>query len=132
MKKIGTESKFIIDSCGWIEYFKGGQKADEFGNYIERSTPINSFTPTIVLYEVYKVFLRSYGDDEALGIIGHMKKNTSIITMDDNIALRAGEISHDLKIPMADAVILSSAREMDAVVITSDKHFKGIKDAFFF
>jgi predicted nucleic acid-binding protein len=127
MKRTGTE-RFIIDSCGWIEYFKGGSKASEFGHYIERATPENTFTPSIILYEVYRVFLRAYGDDEALGIIGHIKKNTTIVPLDDNIAIKAGEIGHELKIPMADAIILSTAREKGSMVITSDMDFKGIHD----
>ena len=126
-----SEERYIIDSCGWIEYFRGGPKADEFGRYIERSIPEISFTPTVVLYEVYRVFLRTYGDEEAMRIIGHIKKSTSILPLDDNIALKAGEIGHEFKIPMADAVILSSAREAEAMVITSDAHFKGIEGVVF-
>ena len=90
MREIGTDRSYIIDSCGWIEYFKGGPKADEFGNYIERSDTKTHYTPTIILFEVYKVFLRNYGDDEALNVIGHIKKNSTIMPLDDNIGCRTG------------------------------------------
>lgn len=120
-----------MDSCGWIEYFKGGGLAESFGEHIEDMDRSNSFTPTIVIYEVYKVFLRNYTDDDALRAVGHIKKRTTIIPLDDRIAIRAAEISYQSRIPMAEAIVLATARESDAMVITSDKDLKGLDDVLF-
>ena len=121
----------VVDSCGWIEYFKGGDLAEIFGEYIEDLDRSNSFTPTIVIYEVYKVFLRNYTDDDALKAVSHIKKNTMIVPLDDRIALRAAEISSQSRIPMADAIVLATARDLGALLITSDKDLKGLDDVLF-
>jgi predicted nucleic acid-binding protein len=48
------------------------------------------------------------------------------IELDRKIALDAARISLDLKLAMADSIILASAREHDAILWTQDAHFKGM------
>ncbi|MGA1793520.1 MAG: type II toxin-antitoxin system VapC family toxin [Thermoplasmatota archaeon] len=133
MKKTDIEElrKRIVDSCGWIEYFKGGDLAESFGEHIEDLNRSNSFTPTIIIYEVYKVFLRNYTDDDALKAVSHIKKNTTIIPLDDRIAISAAELSSQLRIPMADAIVLATARDLNSIVITSDTDLKGLNDVLY-
>ena len=46
----------VVDSSGWLEYFGAGQYAEEFAARLEH--PANVLTPTVALYEVYKVAKR--------------------------------------------------------------------------
>lgn len=50
-----------------------------------------------------------------------------VIDLDPGIALRAGRLSIDLKLPMADSVILATAREHNAILWTQDSHVDGLK-----
>ena len=51
-----------------------------------------------------------------------------IIDLTSTIALHAAKISTELKIPMADSVMLATARESDAVLWTQDSDFEDLKD----
>ena len=76
----------LIDSSGWIQYFTAGRLADEYAAYIKNLKAIR--TPTIVLYEVYKIIKREKGEESALLIAGQIGK-TKIIPLSDSIALAA-------------------------------------------
>ncbi|MEA3559445.1 MAG: PIN domain-containing protein, partial [Candidatus Thermoplasmatota archaeon] len=63
----------IIDSCGWIEFFSDGPLASKFEKIIMKAGPDNFFTPTIVIYEVFKKIRSKYSEEEALKAIAHIK-----------------------------------------------------------
>ena len=114
----------VIDSSGWIEYFTDGVNADFF------DSPIRDFesliVPTICLYEVFKRVLLVLGDDKALKTIGQMSLGT-VVDLDRNIAMQAAQISLNVKLAMADSIILATAREYDAILWTQDEHFKDLE-----
>jgi predicted nucleic acid-binding protein len=53
-------------------------------------------------------------------------KDGQVIDLDDNLALVAAELSYELKLPLADSVILATARTHKALLWTQDAHFKGL------
>jgi predicted nucleic acid-binding protein len=122
---------FIIDSYGWIEYFSEGKAAKEYAKFIEKANPQNYISPTIVLYEVYKKILSVYNEEKAMEAAAHIKYATKLVELTDNLAISAAEISLKRKIPMADAIILTTAKNFNAKVITSDNHFKGLDSVIF-
>ena len=50
-----------------------------------------------------------------------------VVNLDVPIALLAAKLGSDLGLPLADSVILASARAHGAVVWTQDEDFKGIQ-----
>ena len=48
-------------------------------------------------------------------------------SLDRKIALDAAQISLELKLAMADSIILATARAQDATLWTQDEHFKDIE-----
>ena len=44
---------YLVDSCGWLEWFTEGPLAEEYRPYLEKNDEL--LIPAIVLYEVYKV-----------------------------------------------------------------------------
>ena len=98
----------LIDSFGWIEYFTDGPLADKYANYVETASLTNTLTPTIVIYEVYKVIKRETGSDKALAAYAQLK-NTKIIPVDENLSLSAADISLEFGMPIADSVIYATA-----------------------
>jgi predicted nucleic acid-binding protein len=115
----------IVDSSGWIEYV-----ADE-GNASFFEPPIvdaeNLLVPTICLYEVFKRVIQELGEERALETMGIMSLGT-IIDLDRQIAIHAAQISNELKLAMADSIILATARTHNAILWTQDEHFKDIED----
>jgi toxin FitB len=52
----------------------------------------------------------------------------TVIDLDARIALSAGRISLESRLPMADSIILATARTYGATVWTQDSDFKGLPD----
>ncbi len=49
-----------------------------------------------------------------------------VVDLDSSIALRAAKIGHELKLPIADSIIMATAQHYGALVWTQDSDFKGI------
>jgi predicted nucleic acid-binding protein len=115
----------LVDSCGWLEYFADGPQADFYAAALE--DPGSLLVPTICLLEVFKRVLQQRGEDAALQAAAAMHQGL-LVPLDASLALRAARLSNDLKLPLADSVILATARAYDAVIWTQDAHFKGLED----
>jgi predicted nucleic acid-binding protein len=118
----------IVDSSGWIEYIADDANANFFEPPIVDTE--NLLVPTICLYEVFKRVLQEFGEERALDAMGIMSLGT-ILDLDRQIAIQAAQISADLKLAMADSIILATARSYDATLWTQDEHFKGVEGVRF-
>ena len=115
----------LVDSSGWLEYFANGPNADFFAPAIEDTE--NLLVSSINIYEVFKRILQRRGEADALQAVASMMQGT-VVDVDAAIAMRAAKLSDALKIPLADSMILATAREHDAVVWTQDADFDGLED----
>ena len=113
----------IVDSSGWLEYFAEGSNAEFFAPAIEDTKKL--LVPVICIYEVFKKILLQSGVSTAQTHISDMKLG-KIIEIDESLALSAAKISFDMKLPMADSLILATARANDATLWTQDEHFKDL------
>ena len=113
----------VVDSSGWLEYFADGSNAEFFAPAIEDTK--NLLVPIICIYEVFKRILQQSDVIEAQQHIGDMKMG-QIIDLDESLALSAAKLSVDLKLPMADSLILATARANQATFWTQDEHFQGL------
>jgi predicted nucleic acid-binding protein len=112
---------FIIDSCGWLEWFTNGKLATSYKKYLVDQSKI--LIPSIVLYEVYKILKREVGEDKALLATGYMK-NSRVISLDETLALAAADVALQERLAMADAIIIATSRLNNCEVITSDIDLK--------
>jgi predicted nucleic acid-binding protein len=119
----------IIDSSGWLEYFSDGPNA------IHYLPPLNDtstlIVPVITIYEVFKVVLRESTENEALQAIAAMQKG-KIIDLNANIAMDGSKLSLQHNLPMADSIILATARVYDCVIWTQDSDFQHIEGVNYF
>ncbi len=113
----------IVDSSGWLEYFAEGGNAEFFASAIEDTK--NLLVPVICIYEVFKKLLQLSGDNEAQIHVSDMKQG-KVIEIDESLALSAAKLSAELKLPMADSLILATARANNATLWTQDEHFKDL------
>ncbi len=114
----------VVDSSGWLEYFVNDINADFFTPAIEDEE--NLIVPTINIYEVFKRTLAEKGKDLALEAIAIMYGG-QVVDLTKEIALVAAQISIEGKLPMADSIILATARTHNATLWTQDEHFMDIK-----
>lgn len=104
----------LVDSCGWLEYFAGGPNAEFFAPPLEAEGD-TLVAPTLCLYEVFKAVLSQFGREKAIEKAGAMRKGV-LVALDDSLAMDAALISHQLGLPMADSIMLATARHCDATL----------------
>ena len=113
----------VIDSSGWVEYFRQGALASAYRPYLLAQNEL--ITPSITLYEVVKKVLVEEGEKSAAEAAGYMRK-TRIVPLDDVLAISAARLSVKHKLPMADAIIYATAQSVGGILVTSDEHFEGL------
>jgi predicted nucleic acid-binding protein len=113
----------VVDSSGWLEYFADSENADFFAQAIEDSDKL--VVPTISLFEVFKRVLQLKDETAALQAVAHMQHG-QVVDLTTPIAISAANLSVKLKIPMADSLILATARAFQAILWTQDEHFEGL------
>ncbi len=118
----------VVDSSAWLEYFAAGPNAVFFSMPIENTNDL--IVPTLCLYEVFKRITQQRSENEALQAVAVMQQ-ARIADLDPPIALSAARISIDHQLPMADSVILATARMSSAVLWTQDSHFEKMPNVKF-
>jgi predicted nucleic acid-binding protein len=113
----------VVDSSGWLEFFADGANAGFFAKAITDTGRL--IVPTISLLEVFKRVLPQRGEDVALHAVAHMRQG-SVVALDTDIALDASHLGVTHKLPLADSVMLATARRHGAVLWTQDADFEGI------
>lgn len=86
-----------------------------------------TFASTITLYEVYKLTIGQEDRTVADLRVNSIKKEFTIIDVDPEIAEEAARIGHRVKVPMADALIMATARKLRVPCATDDPHFTEVK-----
>ncbi len=119
----------VVDSSGWLAYFADEPNAEHF------LTPLNDeaslVVPTVTIYEVFKVVLRESNENDALQAAVAMQKGT-VVDLTAPLATAASKLSLEHNLPMADSIILATAKEFHAILWTQDSDFKNINDVKYF
>jgi predicted nucleic acid-binding protein len=118
----------LVDSSGWLEYFANGRNAKFFAPVLEDTE--NLIVSTINIYEVFKRVLQQRGEDAALQAVALMQQ-ASVVDVTSPIAMAAADLGTELKLPMADSLILATARAFKATLWTQDADLKGLPDVRF-
>jgi toxin FitB len=112
----------VVDSSGWLEYFADGPNAGFFAPVIEDLPRL--VVPTLSLFEVFKRLLEQRGEAAALQAVALMHQGR-IVDLDATLALAAARLSTQERLPLADSVILATARLCGATLWTQDADFEG-------
>jgi predicted nucleic acid-binding protein len=119
----------LVDSSGWLEYFADSKNAKNF------SAPIQDIKDLIVsainIYEVFKKVLIQTDENSALQAIAIMQQAT-IVDVNSQIGIEAAKISAENSIPMADSIIIATARSHNATIWTQDADFKDFENVKYF
>jgi predicted nucleic acid-binding protein len=113
----------VVDSSGWLEYFAGGPHAAAFAPAVEDGARL--VVPAICVYEVFRRVLAQRGDDAALRCAALMHHGT-VVDLTAPLAVAAAKLGVVHRLPLADSIILATARERGAMLWTLDADFAGI------
>ena len=118
----------LVDSSAWLEFFADGPNAEILTEPLEETDSL--LVPTVCLYEVFKTVIRQRGEAPALQTVAVMRQGR-VVDLTERIALMAAELSLLEKLPMADSIILATARLHDARIWTQDADFEGLENVTF-
>ena len=119
----------IVDTSAWLEYFADSPQARHFAAAVEDTEHL--LVPAVIVYEVFKKVALAFDENRALQAIGQLKQGR-VVNVDEAIAIYAGKLSLEKKLPMADALIYATAVLHDATVYTQDAHFEGLAQVRYF
>jgi len=118
----------LVDSSGWLEYLADAPNAHFFAAAVEDTEHL--IVSTVNLYEVFKRVLQQRGEDAALQAAALMEQ-AKVVDITAGLALAAAKLGADLKLPMAESLILATAQAHDATVWTQDADFQGLANVRF-
>jgi predicted nucleic acid-binding protein len=119
----GVTARNVVDSSGWLEYFADGPNADFFADAIQAIDRL--IVPSLSIYEVHRRVLRERGQNEALVLSAQMQQGI-VVNLTPSIAMAAAKLSVEARLPMADSVMLATARAHQADFWTQDSDFEGM------
>lgn len=112
----------VVDSSGWLEFLASGKNATFFEPAITDTSVL--VVPTISLFEVFKRLHSQHGEDTAIDAIVSMQEGR-VVPLGTDLALAAAVTSIEEGLPLADSVMLATARAHGATLWTQDEHFEG-------
>ena len=118
----------LVDSCGWLEYFVDSAKAGYYADAIEDS--VRLIVPVICIMEVFKKITNEQDESSALIAVAHMRQG-KVIPLTESIALTAAAFGIEHNLPLADSIIYAIGIMTDAVILTQDSHFEGLRGVRF-
>ena len=113
----------VVDSSGWIEFFRAGANGPVFKPIIEDRARL--LVPTIALFEVHRVLSRSLPADLVSRCLDVMRLGR-VLDLTDARAVAASRIAAQHKLAMADAAMYSMALEFGASFWTQDVDYQGL------
>jgi len=120
--------RVVFDTFTWIEYLKDSEHADKIESYFQDEI----YTPLIVLFELSCKSAREGWDFKH--IMGFIKSKSKATGSDEELIINSGKTWVEMRkiqprFSLADSIILSTARRLNAKVLTGDKHFKNLPEA---
>ncbi len=119
----------LVDSSGWLEYLADGKNAKVFAPVIENTEKL--IVSAINIYEVFKKVCIEKDESSAIQIVALMQQ-AKVIDVNQQIAIQAAKLSCELRIPMADSIIYTTAIANNATLWTQDADFINLKGVKYF
>lgn len=113
----------VVDSSGWLEYFGIGPNAAFFAELLLQVDEL--IVPAISVFEVFKRVLQQRDETSALQAAALMQQGRAV-PPDPSLVMAAARLSCELKLPMADSIMLATARQFNAVLWTQDADFQNL------
>lgn len=124
-----TEDTYVLDTYSWIEYFRKSEKGEQVKTILEDEKN-HIFTAAITLSELASIMKRKQLNyDKASKLIhGLSTVQTHSIANHE----QAGKLHANLKkkrksIGLADTLILQTAYDLNAQLVTGDQDFNGLR-----
>ncbi len=129
-----TGYRVLLDTWAWWEILRGSSKgADLQKSYLEpEGTRV--FTSSITLGEIAAKMASEGQRGDIPLVVASIRRESEIVDVSPEIAVSAGVLRQDLRktdsqASLADAIVLSTARDLEAILISADPAFADQPDA---
>jgi predicted nucleic acid-binding protein len=114
----------VVDTSAWIEWASGSSLEAEIDRYLPPSD--EWVVPTIVQFELAKWLLRIGADATQTEELIGFSATCIVVPLTSGLAITAAALGREHGLPSADALVLSTARQCGADIVTCDVHFKDV------
>ena len=129
--------KIVIDSYAWIELFKGSINGNKAKAVLDSADEL--YTPDTVLAEIARKYIREGTEKNIVNTrLEQISANSNIVCLDSKLAyesakcyLELAENARKTKLntpSLFDAIVLATARVLNAKILTGDQHFKSLPE----
>jgi len=124
-------NKFVVDAYAWMEYLSGSKGGEKVKSVLEEKDN-EVYTCAVTVAEVISKIAREGRDFETAYDI--LVSNSQVLDVDEEISKETGVLHSKMRevkrdFGLADAYVLTTARRTNAMVLTGDVHFEGVKEA---
>ncbi len=119
----------VVDSSGWIEFFRAGTNGPVFKPVIEQRQAL--LVPTIALFEVHRVLSRKLPPEVVSACLDVMRLGR-VLDITAARAVAGADVSLRHKLAMGDALMYSLALEHRATFWTQDVDYQGLPSVQYF
>jgi predicted nucleic acid-binding protein len=82
---------------------------------------------SVTIFEIFKLSMEKEGADVAELRARAIRNEFEVVSIDWEIAREGGRFGARLRIPMADALIMATAKKLRLPVVTDDPHYTEVK-----
>ena len=124
--------RYLIDSFAWMEYFIGTTRGRRVREVVEEVTA-ECLVSAINIAEIYSKSIKTDGTARAEERRRFITSRCAVVEVGEHIAVEAAKIDVEMKEKvkgwgLADSIVLATARNSGARILTGDEHFKGSVD----
>ena len=124
--------RYVFDSFAILSYFYGQQGADKVERLLralESNGKTTAWLNLINLGEIYYIISRNEGFDRADRAVALTKKwPIDVLHPSEKLTLSAARIKAGHPLSYADAFVVATALEKEAIILTGDPEFKQLED----
>ena len=123
-----TASRVVLDTWAWWEILRGSSKGANLQRRYLEPEGTRVFTSAITLAEVAaKMASEGHKGDIPL-VVASVRRESEIVDVTPEVAVSAGILRQDLRkidsrASLADAIVLSTARGLEAILVSADPAF---------
>ena len=118
----------LLDTFALVELFDGTKKGEKVKQLIQEAGPDNVCISALSLFETGYTIERRAGWERAQEYVWSIQDFYRVIDIDRRNCLAAIGLKRHFKLPALDCLIYSTARSVNAKIVSGCKHFKAIAD----
>jgi len=122
-------SGYLFDSHALLVFFQNETGANIVSEILQKSIKdhIDRLICVINLGEIIYITKRMFGDQKKIEILGRIHQlGFKVLPVPDTLVYQAAEIKAEYPISYADCLVIASAQEHNATIVTGDPEFKNV------